>query len=101
MKVWPMVLIFMTAGVCLADTRDSEFQKLADRFFDEVMFHYDPVSATQAGSHKSDAMLAAGSRADIEAQTAALHKFEQEVESFDARGLTPVEIGRASCRERV
>jgi uncharacterized protein (DUF885 family) len=79
----------MVAGVCLAQKRDSEFQKLADRLFDEVVFRYDPVQGTQAGFHQYDAMLPSGSRADIEAQTAALHKFEQEVEGFDARGLTP------------
>jgi uncharacterized protein (DUF885 family) len=82
-------LIFLVAGVCLAQKRDSEFNQLADRFFDEVVFRYDPVQGTQAGFHQYDAMLPSGSRADIEAQTAALHKFEQEVEGFDARGLTP------------
>jgi uncharacterized protein (DUF885 family) len=90
MKVWRMALVFMTAGVCLAQNRDGEFQKLADRFFDEVAFRYDPVSATQAGFHQYDAQLWSGTRADIESQTAALHKFEQEVDSFDARALTPV-----------
>jgi uncharacterized protein (DUF885 family) len=83
------ILIFLVAGVCLAQKRDSEFNQLADRFFDEVVFRYDPVQGTQAGFHQYDAMLPSGSRADIEAQTAALHKFEQEVEGFDARGLTP------------
>jgi uncharacterized protein (DUF885 family) len=84
------ILIFLVAGVCLAQKRDSEFNQLADRLFDEVIFRYDPVQGTQAGFHQYDAMLPSGSRADIEAQTAALHKFEQEVEGFDARGLTPV-----------
>src|ERR1035438_5873226 len=84
------VLIFLVAGVCLAQKRDSEFNKLADRIFDEEVFRYDPVQGTQAGFHQYDAMLASGSRADIEAQTAALRKFEQEVESFDAGGLSPV-----------
>ena len=82
--------ILMLAGVCLAQKRDSEFNKLADRIFDEVVFRYDPVQGTQAGFHQYDALLPSGSRADIEAQTAALHKFEQEVESFDARGLSLV-----------
>ena len=91
------ILIFLVAGVCLAQKRDNEFNRLADRFFDEVVFRYDPVQGTQAGFHQYDAMLPSGSRADIEAQTTALHKFEQEVEGFDARG----QIGRASCRERV
>ena len=83
------ILIFLVAGVCLAQKRDSEFNQLADRLFDEVVFRYDPVQGTQAGFHQYDAMLQSGSRADIEAQTAALHKFEQEVEGFDAHGLTP------------
>src|ERR1035441_8694428 len=84
------ILIFLLAGVCLAQKRDSEFNQLADRFFAEVVFRYDPVQGTQAGFHQYDAMLPSGSRADIEAQTAALHKFEQQVEGFDARGLTPM-----------
>ncbi|MGD0775316.1 MAG: DUF885 domain-containing protein [Candidatus Solibacter sp.] len=85
-----MVWMLLVAGVCLAQKRDGEFTRLTDRFFDEVVFRYDPVQGTQAGFHEYDAMLASGSRADIEAQTAALHKFEQEVEGFDARELTPV-----------
>jgi uncharacterized protein (DUF885 family) len=83
------ILIFFVAGVCLAQKHDSEFNKLADRFFDEVVFRYDPVQGTQAGFHQYDAILPSGSRADIEAQTSALHKFEREVEGFDVRGLTP------------
>src|ERR1035438_7013058 len=84
------VLIFLVAGLCLGQKRDSEFNQLADRLFDEVVFRYDPVQGTQAGFHQYDAMLPSGSRADIEAQTAALHKFEQEVEGFEVRGLPPV-----------
>src|ERR1035437_5144261 len=90
MKVSRMVLIFLLAGVCLAKERDSEFTRLADRFFDQVVFQYDPVQGTQAGFHQYEALLGSRSRAEIEAQTAALHKFEREVDSFDARGLSPV-----------
>jgi uncharacterized protein (DUF885 family) len=85
-----MVLTFLMAGACLAQKRDGEFNKLADRFFDEVVFRYDPVQATQAGFHQYDAMLPSSSRAEIDAQTAAFHTFEREVEGFDARGLSPV-----------
>ncbi len=76
--------------MCLAQKRDGEFARLAGRLFDEVVFKYDPVQGTQAGFHQYDTMLASGSRADIEAQTAALHKFEHDVESLDASGLSPV-----------
>src|SRR5260370_5684829 len=103
MKVSRIILIFLVGGVCLAQKRDGEFATLADRLFDEVVFRYDPVQCTQAGFHQYDTMLASGSRADIEAQTAALHKFEREVESFDASGLSPVaaadrELGLAQIR---
>ena len=90
MKVSRIFLIILLAGVCFAQKRDSEFARLADRLFDEVVFKYDPVQGTQAGFHQYDTMLPSGSRADIEAETAALHKFEQEVERFDASGLSPV-----------
>ena len=85
-----VVLIPLLASVCFSQKRDGEFNKLADRFFDEVVFRYDPVQGTQAGFHQYDGLLGSGSRAEIDAQTAALHKFEQEVDSFDARGLSPV-----------
>ena len=84
--------------MCVAQERDREFAALADRFFDDVLFAYDPVQGTQAGFHQYDAMLPSGSRAEIDAQTAALHKFEQEVDSFDARGLS---AGAAADRELV
>jgi uncharacterized protein (DUF885 family) len=90
MKVSRIILLFLLAGVCFAQKRDDEFARLADRLFDEVVFKYDPVQGTQAGFHQWDTMLGSGSRADIEAQTAALHQFEQEAESFDASGLSPV-----------
>src|SRR6185369_6796057 len=98
MKVSRIVWMFLLAGVCFAQGRDGEFARLADRFFDEVVFKYDPVQGTQAGFHQYDAMLGSGSRADIDAQTAALHKFELEVESFGAGGLS---AGVAADRELV
>jgi uncharacterized protein (DUF885 family) len=98
MKVSRIVWLFLLAGVCLAQKRDVEFASLADRFFDEVVFKYDPVQGTQAGFHQYDAMLGSGSRADIDSQTAALHQFEREVESFGAGGLS---AGVAADRELV
>ena len=83
-----MALLLLLAGVCAAQERDREFARLADRFFDEVMFAYDPVQGTQAGFHQYDVKLPSGSRSEIDAQTAALHKFEQEVAGFEPRGLS-------------
>src|ERR1035438_4835320 len=85
-----MVFVSLLASVCFAQKRDSEFHKLADRFFDEGGFQYYPVQGTQAGFHQYDALLASGSRTEIDAPKAARQKFEREVESFAARGLSPV-----------
>src|SRR5215467_11758701 len=95
MRVSLPVLVLLLAGVCAAQDRDREFARLADRFFDDVLFAYDPVQGTQAGFHQYDSRLASGSRAEVDAETAALHKYEQEVAAFDPRGLSaPVTADR-------
>jgi len=73
----------------MAQSRDDQFARLADRYFDEAVFHFDPVQATAAGFHQYDNQLASGSRSEVQAQIAALRRFETEVSAFDARGLTP------------
>ncbi len=90
MNVTCIALFFLVAAGCIAQQRDSEFNKLADRFFDEAYFKYDPVAGTSAGFHQYDAMLSSATRAEIEAQVAALRKFEGEVEGFGAQGLSPL-----------
>jgi uncharacterized protein (DUF885 family) len=91
-----IALIFALAAVCFAQKRDAEFAKLADRFFDECYFKYDPVSGTAAGFHQYDPLLPTGSRAEIDAQIASLKKFAAEVEGFSAQGLS---ASAASDRE--
>jgi len=93
--VWGVLAL---TGTVHAQSRDAEFNKLADRFFDEVLFRFDPVQGTQAGFHQYDTLLASGSRAEVDAEIAALKKFEEEVRDFGARGLTP---GIAADRELV
>ena len=80
---------FALASGCLAQARDAEFNKLADRLFDEVVFRYDPVQGTSAGFHQYDALLPTGSRAEVQEEIAVTKKFEAEVGSFDPRGLSP------------
>ena len=48
-----------------AQNRDAEFARLADRYFDEVVFRFDPVEGTAAGFHQYDALLPSGSKAEI------------------------------------
>jgi uncharacterized protein (DUF885 family) len=82
-------LFLLLAVGALAQKRDADFDRLADRFFDDVYFRYDPVAGTSAGFHQYDAMMGAATRAEIDAQIAALKKFEKEVADFDAQGLSP------------
>src|ERR1041384_2053827 len=83
------VLFLLAAVACIAQTRDAEFARLADRYFDEVLFRYDPAQATQAGFHQYDQQLPNGSRAEVLAEIEALKKIEKEVDGFGARGLSP------------
>jgi uncharacterized protein (DUF885 family) len=84
-----LVPLLLAGSLCRAQSRDAEFQRLADRYFTDVVFRYDPVQGTSAGFHQYDAQLPSGSRAEIDAQIAALHRFETEVENFAPRGLSP------------
>ena len=66
MSVWRIATIFALAAACFAQKRDADFNKLADRFFDECYFKFDPVSGTQAGFHQYAPLLPSGSRAEID-----------------------------------
>jgi uncharacterized protein (DUF885 family) len=76
------------AALCFGQGRDAEFARLADRYFDEALYRYDPVSGTAAGFHQYDSRLPDGSRAEVDAQVAILKKYLAEVQAFDARGLS-------------
>src|SRR5438132_5052721 len=88
MRVSRIAFVFALAAACFAQKRDAGFNKLADRFFDECYFKFDPVSGTQAGFHQYDPLLPSSSRTEIDAQVAALKKFEGEVDGFGAYGLS-------------
>jgi hypothetical protein len=81
--------ILALSGIGFAQNRDAAFTALADRFFDECYFKYNPVLGTQAGFHQYDALLPSGSRTEVEQQIAALKKFEGEFEVFGGQGLSP------------
>jgi uncharacterized protein (DUF885 family) len=106
MKHWPILLFLLPIAASFAQTRDADFAKLADRFFDEVYFRYDPVQGTQAGFHQYDSQLPSMSAAEVRAEVAALRKFEGRFQSFDARGLSPAaaadrELALAQVRGRL
>ncbi len=87
MRVFCALLLLSCAG--FAQSRDAAFAGLADRYFEEAVFHFDPVSGTAAGFHQYDNLLPSGSRAEIDAQIAVLKKFLNEVRQFDPKGLSP------------
>jgi hypothetical protein len=51
MKNLRIFFLFALAGACFGQARDAEFNKLADRFFGELMFRFNPVAGTAAGFH--------------------------------------------------
>jgi len=83
------ILIFSLATMSFAQTRDADFAKLADGYFNDVLFQYDPAQGTASGFHQYDALMPTFSRAEIQAEIAGLHKYEAAAQSFDPRGLSP------------
>jgi len=84
-RVLPWMFV---AVLCFAQTRDAEFARLADRYFDEAVYRFDPVSGTAAGFHQYDSLLPDGSKAEVDAQIAILKKYLAEVQAFGAQGLS-------------
>ncbi len=89
MKTSAFLSLFALATAAFAQSRDAEFNRLADRFFDQAVLRFDPEAGTAWGFHQYDQQLSSASRAEIQAQTDALHRFEAEVQNFDPRGLSP------------
>ncbi len=87
MKRW-RYLIFAFATMSFAQTRDTEFAKLADRYFDEALFKYDPAQGTSAGFHQYDTALPTFSQSEIKANIADLKRLEMAVQNFSAAGLS-------------
>src|SRR5271154_1856657 len=83
------VCLLVFSAAAFAQTRDGDFNRLADRFFDEAVLRFDPVQATAWGFHQYDAQLSSLAKTEIQAQIQALRKFESEIQNFDAKGLSP------------
>src|ERR1700733_14870678 len=83
------ILIFTQATMSFAQTRDADFAKLADGYFNEVLFRYDPAQGTASGFHQYDALMPTFSRAEIQAAIAGFRKYETAAQSFDPHGLSP------------
>ena len=68
--------------------RDTAFRRLAERYFDEVYFPFNPTAGTSAGFHRYDGQLEDYSRAGVDRQAKALHAFLGEFERFSRTGLS-------------
>jgi uncharacterized protein (DUF885 family) len=67
---------------------DAQFTKLADQYFDQYYFPFNPTQGTLDGFHQYDSQLENYSRVSIERQVAVLKSFEQQVEQVDAVKLS-------------
>jgi uncharacterized protein (DUF885 family) len=85
MKV--LCCLVLLTPLAFSQSRDAAFAALADRYFSDAVFRFDPVSGTAAGFHQYDSLLPTGSHSEIDSQIAVLKKFLTEVEAFDPKGL--------------
>ena len=69
-------------------TAGSEFVNLADQYFDQYYFPFNPTSGTNVGFHQYDSQLEDYSRSGINRQIALLKKFEQQVDRIDPAKLS-------------
>ena len=61
------------------------FVHASDEYFDQLYFPYQPTQGTLTGYHQYDTKLEDMSRAAIDAQIAALEKFEKRLEEMQAK----------------
>jgi uncharacterized protein (DUF885 family) len=61
--------------------------QLADEYFDQVYFHYNPTAATALGLHEYDAQLDDYSRAAVDRETADLNRFEAKFSAIQPSQL--------------
>src|ERR1700733_1155769 len=64
---------------------DKEFVHVSDEYFDQVYFPYQPTQGTSIGYHQYDAKLEDLSQSTINAQIAALEKFEKRFADMRAK----------------
>lgn len=86
------------ASQAATSEKQAAWDKLADEYFEQVYFKFEPSNGTSDGFHQYDALLEDYSRAGVDANVAALRAFEKRVEELDAKGLDET---RAADRELV
>ncbi len=74
----------------------ADFAAMADRYFDEYYFKFNPTNGTAAGFHQYDPQLEDYSRASIDKQIALLKKFKSEFTSHFVPGQAGLNEGDAT-----
>ncbi len=77
----------LSSSAHAAPSGAAAWTKLADQYFDQVYFPYQPTVGTLAGFHQYDTQLERFDRPSIAKQTAELHDFERRVSAFPTNGL--------------
>jgi uncharacterized protein (DUF885 family) len=85
--------LFLITSVALAQSQKTQdetlvFDQLADRYFDEYYFKFNPTAGTAAGFHQYDSQLEDYSRAAIDKQVAMLNDFQKLAAKVDTKQLS-------------
>ena len=66
---------------------DKDFSSVADAYFEQVYFPFEPTNGTLAGFHQYDTKLEDYSRAGVDSQAKALHAFLPKIEAVAPQNL--------------
>src|ERR1019366_6487651 len=88
-----LTLLSFLSLVLSAQARESSWDALVDRFFDQAQFRLNPSAGTSAGFHQFDTKLENFSQESIQQQIGILRQYEREVQNFPASRLTPEQSG--------
>jgi len=69
----------------------TKWNALADEYFEQAYFKFNPTAGTSAGLHQYDPVLEEYSRASVNRQIHTLHIFEERVAAFDVSSLDQTE----------
>src|SRR4029077_3288883 len=76
-----------------AGSSAADFAAMADRYFDEYYFKFNPSAGPAAGFHQYDSQLEDYSRASVDRQIALLKKFKSEFATHFPSGQTALKPG--------
>src|SRR6266702_8462411 len=89
-------IALLTMGACMtaaitahaaSESTKQQFQRVSDEYLDQVYFPHAPTIGTLSGYHQYDTQLEDYSRENIDAQIAALHRYETRVAAIPASSL--------------